>query len=360
MSSVIILCKTLLKGGAEKQALTLSKLLTENKTELCLINWCGNKIDQAYYDFIIRNSIKYIALKGNPLIKMVHLLKIIRNEKLSFLLSYLTLCNCIAGLSKLFHGKHMTIGGIRAEKLPFYKFIFEKLVHNYLNDATVFNNFSAKKKFERRGFNPGKIYVIHNSIHVAPLAGNNTPKIGINIISVSRFVKLKDFRTALYSFNKLIEKNRNINLKYYIVGYGPLESEIRLLIRHLNLNNVVEILINPPNIPEILKNCDIFLSTSLFEGLSNSIMEAMVAGLPIIATDVGDNHYLVKNAYNGFLVPCRDINSIVEKLEYLIKSENVRKEFGNNSHLIINNNFTEEKLMKSYTELFLKMSLAGN
>jgi glycosyltransferase involved in cell wall biosynthesis len=359
MPSIIIFCKTLLKGGAEKQALTLAKLLTEKKTEIILVNWCGDKIDTANLNYIKTKSIKYIGLKGNPIMKLIHFLKIIKNERISIILSYLTLANFIAGISKLFHINLLTIGGIRTEKLPFYKFFFERLVHNYLNDATVFNNFSAKDKFEKKGFNPEKIFVIHNTIHVPPLEKTNKPKDGLNIISVSRFVRAKDFQTSLYSFKQLIDKDKDEKLKYYIVGYGPLENEIRLLIRHLNLNNEVEILINPPDIPGILKTCDIYLSTSLYEGLSNSIMEAMVAGLPIIATNVGDNRYLIKDAYNGFIVPCRDIDLIVEKLRYLIKFENVRNEFGNNSHFIIENEFSEERLIENYFKLFSKMSLSG-
>jgi len=88
-------------------------------------------------------------------------------------------------------------------------------------------------------------------------------------------------------------------------------------------------------------------------------MEAMVAGLPIIATNVGDNRYLIKDAYNGFIVPCGDINLIVEKLQYLTDFENIRNEFGNNSHLIIENEFSEEKLFENYFKLFSKMSLSG-
>src|SRR5664280_952701 len=89
--------------------------------------------------------------------------------------------------------------------------------------------------------------------------------------------------------------NRALKFKYLIVGYGPLEKEIRHLAEELNLQKEVEILINPPNIPDILKTCNIYLSASLYEGLSNSIMEAMVAGLPVIATNVGDNCYLIKD-----------------------------------------------------------------
>ena len=355
MPAIVIFCKTLLKGGAEKQALTLSKLLTEKNTDIILINWRGKKIDSANLSFIKNNSIKYYGLIGNPITKWIHFHKIIKSEEVTIILAYLTLANCIAGISKLLNRKLLTIGGIRTEKLPFYKFFFERIAHNILNDATVFNNFSAKNKFIKRGFNPAKIHVIHNAIHVPPLGKNNKPKDGINIISISRFVRPKDFQTALYSFKKLLEKNSDKKLKYYIVGYGPRENEIRLLIRNLNLNNMVEVLVNPPNIPDILKSCDIYLSTSLFEGLSNSIMEAMVAGLPIIATNVGDNQYLVKESYNGFIVPCKDINAIVDKLEYLSDFEDVRKEFGQNSHIIIEQGFSEEKLLESYFKLFSNM-----
>lgn len=358
MPLIAIFCKTLLKGGAEKQALTLSKLLTEKKTSIILINWCGDKIDAANLSYIKNNSIKYIGLNGNPIMKFIHFLKIVKSEKISIILSYLTLANFITGIIGLFNKNLLTIGGIRTDKLPFYKFFFEKLVHNYLNDATVFNNFSAKTKFAKKGFHPGKIYVIHNAIHVPALEKNNKSKDGINIITVARFVRPKDFQTALYSFKKLTERNRIEKFKYYIVGYGPMENEIRLLVRLLKLNTEVEILINPPNIPDILNDCDIYLSTSLYEGLSNSIMESMVAGLPVVATNVGDNQYLIKDDYNGFLVPCKDINLIVEKLEYLINFENVRNEFGKNSHFIIENEFSEEKLFENYFNLFSEMLLS--
>jgi|ERR1035437_182436 glycosyltransferase involved in cell wall biosynthesis len=360
MNPILIFCKTLTKGGAEKQALILSKQLADKGKEIILVNWSGDKIDKSNSDYIQDNAIRYIGLFGNIIMKFIHFQKVIKNEKISIIISYLTLPNCVAGISKLFNRKLKTIGGIRTEKFPFYKFLSEKIVHNYLNDVTVFNNYSAKIKFTKMGFNPRKICVIHNAISVPELYKSNGNKNGINIITVARFVRSKDFPTALNSFKLMIEKNRVDKFKYYVVGYGPMENEIKLLVRQLNLNEEVEILINPPNIYDILKTCDIYLSTSLFEGLSNSIMEAMVAGLPVIATEVGDNGYLIKNRYNGFLVPCRDVNSIVEKLEYLANFDNTRKEFGNNSYRIIKNEFSVEKMTENYLKLFSDMSLSGN
>ena len=55
---------------------------------------------------------------------------------------------------------------------------------------------------------------------------------------------------------------------------------------------------------------------------------AMIAGLPVVATDVGDNSYLVKNDHNGYLVPCMQFELIAEKLALLAEDENKRNEFG--------------------------------
>lgn len=356
MQNIAIFCKTLLKGGAEKQALILLKLLSEENKNVILINWSSDKVDPEHLTYIDNNSLKYFALKGNCLKKYFHFLKIIRREQISIVLSYLTLVNFIAGTSKLFLKDVVIVGGIRNERLPYYKFLFERWVHNNLNDASVFNNFSAKHKFEERGFKSDKIFVIHNAIESNQVfTRTREQRSDIRIVTVSRFVEQKDFRTSLNSFKNLIDRNISKPISYYLVGYGPLEQEIRSLAENMKIMNRIKIIINPANIPDILNECDIYLSTSLFEGLSNSIMEAMLAGLPVIATDVGDNKYLINNGFNGYLVPCRDINLIVTKLEFLVESLEVRYEFGNNSRSIIEKEFSREKLLQNYRELFSKV-----
>ena len=356
MPSVIIFCKTLLKGGAEKQALTLAKLLNGERVRVVLISWCGDQIDSANRTFIENNSLSYIGLNGGLLTKFLNFNKIIRREKVSIVLSYLTLANFVAGISKLFNRHLITIGGIRTEQFPFYKFVFEKFVHNHLNNATVFNNYAGKSKFSGKGFNPDKIHVIHNSIQVPPLENNNKPGNEIRIISVCRFVPPKDFSTALKSFKRLTEKNSDKNLKYVLVGWGPMEVEIRSMSRDLGIGSNMEIHINPPGIPGLLKTGDIYLSTSLFEGLSNSIMEAMAAGLPVVATDVGDSSYLVRDGINGFIFQCRDVDKASEKLDWLVNNEKPRIEFGNNSYSIIKSEFSETKLLDNYRNLISKFS----
>jgi len=162
MSSIVIFCKTLVKGGAEKQALSLAKLLADTGLNVVVVSWSRSKVDIQNKKFIDDNSLRYYGLSGSLLGKFVQFNGIIKKEGSSVVFSYLTLANFIAGVSRLFNKDLITIGGIRSEKLPFHKFLVERFVHNHLNVATIFNNYSGKERFESRGFDPGKIFVIHN------------------------------------------------------------------------------------------------------------------------------------------------------------------------------------------------------
>ncbi|MDP4222309.1 MAG: glycosyltransferase [Bacteroidota bacterium] len=355
---VALICKTFLKGGAEKQALILAKLLTERNVKVYLINWHGSKIDSANLNTIKASTYKYFPLKGTVLGKLNMFGKILRQEKINFVVSYLTLANFVSGFSRLFNKNLLSIGGIRNEKLPYYKFLIERFIHNHLNDATVFNNFSAKEKFASRGFNPDKICVIQNAIEIRDKSGEIRKNCNgeIKIITVGRFVKQKDYETALNSFRNLVDRDRKRKIKYYIVGYGPLEGKVRSLAKSLKIDDRIKVFINPPEVGEILKMSDIFLSTSLFEGVSNSIMEAMASGLPIVATNVGDNNYLIRDGYNGYLVPVKDVNSIVERLDSLALSEDARVQFGKNSLNLIESCFSGGKFVENYLSLFHKFN----
>lgn len=356
MGSIIIFSKELVKGGAEKQALMLAKLLTGKNLNIVIVVWNREKIDPAHLDFINDNSLKYFGLKGNPLRKFIRFNRILKKEKAFLILAYLTLANFLSGVVRIFNKHVYTVGGIRTEKLPWLKFIVEKFVHNKLNNATIFNNYSARNKFEARGFIPAKTIVIHNAISIPIYERQSWNSDGITIITVARYVDAKDFKTSLLAFAKLVKNYNNLKVRYLIVGYGPLESSIRSLIRSYNLVDKVQLIINPPNVSDYYQDADIYLSTSLYEGLSNSLMEAMVAGLPIIATDVGDNSFLVKDGYNGYIVDIRDVTETAIKLELLVRSEELRKRFGLNSRTLIKDEFSEDKLLINYLEIIKRFT----
>lgn len=354
MSSIVIFCKTLVKGGAEKQALSLAKLLADSGLNVVVVSWSRRKVDTQNKKFIDDNSLRYYGLSGSFPRKFGQFNRILKEENAKVVFSYLTLANFIAGISRFFIKDLITFGGIRSEKLPFHKFLVERFIHNHVNNATIFNNYSARKRFERRGFDPMKVFVIHNSINtpvaISPAKSENI----ISIITVARFVKAKDFKTALLAFKQLTCSVNDKMIRYTLVGYGKEETRIRSLVNSLDLDSRVDLIINPPNVSDYLKSANIYLSTSLFEGLSNSLMEAMVAGLPIVATDVGDNSFLVREGFNGYLVPPRAVDQIASRLESLARTEEQRQIFGVNSSSLISEEFNEERLITSYLQIIGK------
>lgn len=168
------------------------------------------------------------------------------------------------------------------------------------------------------------------------------------IITVGRFVPQKDYLTAIKSVAALKERD---DIRFHIVGYGPLEKQIRKWIQEFGIKKNTLISINPPNVPSLLKNADIYLSTSLFEGTSNSIMEALNFSLPVVCTDVGDNFQLVQNGLNGFLHAKGDYNAISNSLGYLLDNIDIRNKFGARGNEILRENFSIEIFYQQYLKL---------
>ncbi len=160
------------------------------------------------------------------------------------------------------------------------------------------------------------------------------------IITVARLVKEKGLEYGIRAISKLLEIKPKINLKYYVVGSGSLEKELKKIIIDLNLETVVELLgeMQQEKVIKKMEESDIFLLPSIDEALPVVLMEAQAIGLPVIATFVGSVDQVVLNEKSGFLVPVGDTNSMAERIGYLINNPKVCLEMGR-----IGRQFVEEK-----------------
>lgn len=146
--------------------------------------------------------------------------------------------------------------------------------------------------------------------------------------------------------------------KFVIVGQGSQEIELKELTKSQGVWNSVKFVGWIPNdeLPHYLTSADIFVSTALSDaGLAASTAEAMACGLPVIVTDFGDNKKWVEDGINGFIIPLKYPKSLAEKIIYLLKSKDVRMEFGIRNRKIIeekNDYYKEmEKMENIYKEL---------
>jgi len=350
--NVFVFINTLKLGGAEKQAIILSKVLKEY-FDTKLIVYYGESYDEKYIELVEKYEITTICLDGNHLQRIKEIYKLFKSNRNSITFSYLATTNVIAAFIGGLAGVRYRIGGIRSSRLNQFKFYVQRFLHNHLLTGSIFNNYSGKRYFIERGFNRKKSYVIPNCIPTShrPIVQNKSGEV-MHLLSVGRFVEEKDYETAIKAISFLKEKLKHgkikTEIKYTIIGFGPLEKIIRKWCEKYNLTDTIEIVINPPNVMDYYQRSDIYLSTSLFEGLSNSIMEAMTHSLPVIATDVGDNSKLVTDNENGCLVPVREPEIIGNKLYPLVIDRDKREQMGKMGYLHVMNNYTEEKFKKNY------------
>jgi glycosyltransferase involved in cell wall biosynthesis len=215
----------------------------------------------------------------------------------------------------------------------------------------VTNNYIAVNGLTKLGFKKEKFCVIHNAYDLTqvPIIRQQKKDV-VNIISVARFVTQKDYFTALRAVSLLKKRLANdiIVFKFYLIGFGELENQIRTWVKELNIDDLVEIIIKPNNLSDYFKDADIFLTTSVFEGLSNSVMEAMSFSLPVVATKAGDMEYLVKEDINGYLCDIGNVEKISNSLYKLVCDDQLRNTMGSNGYDLLKMEFNIDIFTEKY------------
>lgn len=176
----------------------------------------------------------------------------------------------------------------------------------------------------------------------------NTSNLLIGMVSCFKSQKSpQDFIRLGFLVNKVIPKT-----KFLLVGDGVLRKKVERLISKFNLEQQVILIGWREDVPRILSAIDIFVLTSLWEGLPISVLEAMAASLPVIATDTGGIAEVILDGKTGFLVPPRDINRMAERLIHLLKNENIRKQIGQNARDSLDSDFSLENMLKNTEDLY--------
>lgn len=171
----------------------------------------------------------------------------------------------------------------------------------------------------------------------------------LTILMTARFSFQKDHLTLFKALQSLKDKNIKVDL----VGHGDLYEEFVELSNEMNINNLITFHGESNDIPSFLNKADIFVLTSRFEGLPLSICEAMSVGVPIVASDVGGVHEMVKDGYNGYLIPKENSDYLTVKLTDLIANDALRKEMGQNSRKTFLETFSTDQ-MAAATEKYIK------
>ncbi len=347
MDSIIIFVKNLAKGGAEKQAVLLARALCRDY-ETHVVVFDGDVIHDCYRPMLASADIDLHQLRGGFRDRVRQTERIFSGLKPRAVFSYLTGANVLAAYIGRRTGVNV-VTGIRSASLPRLKLIADRYVTNKLATMTVSNSYSARESFVARGFQAARMSVIPNCFeNISPLR-HKTVSDTVTVITVGRFVPQKDYGTAIRSM--ALASARVPSLRFVIVGYGSLEDRIRRMVSDSGIEKITKILIDPPGIPALLGSADMYLSTSLFEGTSNSVMEAMNADLPVVATSVGDNPRLVTDGVNGHLCAAGDAEAIADAVVDLAQNPDKRVRMGAESKRMLAAMFSAGQFRENYIKL---------
>lgn len=347
--NIAILIPTINAGGAEKQAVLLAAQLA-GKYNVHVIVFAGEKESFAQnVEVLEQANVNIHKLIGCSFSKINQLKKLFKECNIEILFNYLTFPNVIGSLVGKRAGVKKCYGGIRSSRLPWWKIMMERFIHNHTATSTIFNCYSGAEYFGNKGFKKDKNIVIPNCFQNIDEPIIRQEREVKHIVTVGRFVPDKDYKTIIRTIAELKELRQDFIMD--IIGYGIEEHNIRAWIKEYGVEEYMKIYIRPDNVQEIVRDADIYLSTSLFEGTSNSIMEALNWSLPVVATNVGDNDHLVIDGKNGYLHPIGDASGMAQSLSSLLDSVKLRNRFGYESNQNLRNNYSVDIFEERYLKL---------
>ncbi len=234
------------------------------------------------------------------------------------------------------------------KKIPFCRLI-EKQLHKKMNLIITNSKQNYDQLINEEGVNPNKCSLISNGVKIADNIKRNKKKT-IQILCIANFIKYKNHNMIINACNRLSDK---LEWSLNLVGNNTdnIVEELKRKIKPKNKRKINFIKKNK-NVSKFLINADIGILTSNEEGLSNSILEYMSYGLPVIATKVGGNVEQVINKKNGFLIKKNDDLQLSIRLEELIKNKLMRKKFGIESKKIVKEKFSVEEEFKKYKKIY--------
>ncbi|MGB2741780.1 MAG: glycosyltransferase [Cognaticolwellia sp.] len=170
------------------------------------------------------------------------------------------------------------------------------------------------------------------------------------VVMVARLSPPKDPLILLQAIAKLKQKKLEVSL--FIIGDGPLRESIENEINQLKIQDNVTLFGERNDIPIFLKAANLFVLTSSSEGIPMTILEAMAAKLPVVATNVGGIHHIVDDGQSGMLVKDKDLNQLCDALTFFIENPEKCQKMGANGRALLEKEYSMESTLALYESLY--------
>lgn len=349
--TIAFIIRSLSGGGAERVILTLAQKFAQNKYAVTLIIF---ENDIAYS---VPKDIQLLLLKNlsnNRLLRDIKWIFQIRDHikrnKVSTVISFLPKPNIYTILSSLFTGTRVIVSE-RNDPEQNASMIIDKLrkIAYKKADYIVFQTHEARDHFSK--IEESRCLYIPNPLTrnlPEPYCGEKS-KVFVNFC---RLNKQKNLFLLLDAFYDVHQRHEDYSLIIY--GEGEVEIELKKYIQDRNMSRYCALEGFRNDVHQCIRNAFCFVSSSNYEGISNSMLEAMALGIPVICTDCpcGGARMFIRSYENGILTPVGDKEELVKKMNWVIENPDFANEMGRTASTI-RNVLDEDVIFKMWKKVII-------
>ena len=339
----------MITGGADENTLFTIQGLDKERYEVDLI--MGEEFDESIFDKVKNNNFNIIQIKGlkwklnflyDPIV-LIKLIKLIRKNRYDIVHTHTTKAGIlgriaarIAGVPVIVHGLHgSTFEAFDSGLLNWLLFLFERLTGRF-TDAYISVSRVLSEKYIERGIGKKENYhTVYSGMELEVFYGargkidcrKKQKELGIDsgdfvIGNVARLETRKGHKFLIDAFKKVIKERKGCPLKLLIIGEGNKRENLESYVKEANLEKKVIFTGYRKDVEELMAIMDIFVLTSLREGLPRVLVQAAAVGMPLIAFNVDGVPEIIRDNHNGFLVRARDVGQLANRIEkYIDKKE---------------------------------------
>jgi glycosyltransferase involved in cell wall biosynthesis len=367
MVKILFVIPTLDRCGAEKQLALLATRLPRDEfaVEVCALTRGGP------YEAELRAANIPVTVIGKRLkidpVAAWRLRRVIRQSRPDIVHTWLFAANSYGRAVARWCGVPVLVASERCA--DHWKGTSERIVDRWLapaTDAIIVNSQAVRRFYEAAGFDPKKLVLIPNGVAISPvsivdraalLAELGLPADARVLGYVGRLWPQKRVHDLIWA-TELI-KNIKPNVFTVVVGDGPERDTLVDYTHKIAIDDRVRFVGPRDDVPRLMTIMEALVQPSEFEGMPNSIMEAMAAGLPVVASNIPGNDELVTDGESGFLVPVGDTKMLASRINRLLDEPDLSRRFGQAGQARVRDQFSVERMVASHVQRYREL-MNGN
>lgn len=353
-------------GGAQKLLILFAEAASARGLDFTIISLRPNTKNSPYPAQLKAMGVRVIELSIDRLYSpgaVPSLVRLFRREKFDVVQTHLQHANILGALAGAVAGVPViaTLHSTKAHVQGFFhspRQWVDRFLLRHVVKRVVAVGYSVSQAHQSR-LSGRKIDIIPNAIGEIPaLASADRERLrrkllgsddGVLILTVGRLTIDKGYHDLIAAFSRIAHQHPQARL--VIVGDGELRADLDKAAADSGLQNRISLLGPRTDVPDLLAASDMYVSSSHREGLSLALMEAMAAGLPIVATRVGDTEYLLRDGI-GVMVEPHDVPSIAREMSALLDAPSEMLKMGKSAHDFITAHYAPKPWLERLLELY--------